>query len=119
MTYPPGYGSDNPPLDLDPSFLLNTRPLAGRTVIKLDSPPGMSETGLLHLPANAQGLRTRDTCWTGEVVAMTPRKHKDGRPRIEDYSPGDRVVVLLLLEDIKVGHGIIITRNERIQAKVV
>ena len=118
MTYPPGYGSDTPPLDLDPTLLLTARPLAGRTVIRLDSPPDKSETGALHLPATAQGLRVRDTLWTGVVVSMAPRRRRDGSPRIEDYAPGDRVAVSLLLEDIKVSHGIIITRNERVQARV-
>jgi len=98
------------------------RPLSGRCVIKLDETPTMA--GLLHIPDTARGLRMitetsksgvrGDIAYMGEVLAMTPRKNKSGEWKEEQFKTGDKVWVMLLMEDLD--ERIICTRVERVYA---
>ena len=84
--------------------------------------PTMS--GLLHLPESSQELRLLshskgktvygDSSWTGTVKAMTPLKHRPKGFQPEDFKVGDRVLILLLEEDLN--QKIIVTQNTRVYA---
>ena len=112
---------------IDPQFLSQAfesgfRPLPGKCLIELDSIPTMS--GLLHLPDSARELRTMshakgktvygDSSWTGRVLVMTPLTHRPKGFQPEDFKTGDRVLILLLEEDLN--QKMIVTQNTRVYA---
>lgn len=112
---------------IDPQALLDAvehsfRPISGKCVIELDTIPTMS--GLLHLPESSQELRLLshskgktvygDSSWTGTVKAMTPLKHRLKGFQPEDFKVGDRVLILLIEEDLN--QKMIITQNTRVYA---
>lgn len=114
---------------IDPQYLANAfergfRPLPGKCVIELDTIPTMS--GLLHIPDSARELRLMshargktvhgDSSWTGVVRAMTPRGHYGKGFQPEDFKPGDRVLILLLEEDLN--QKMIVTQNTRVYAVI-
>ena len=100
-------------------------PLPGRCLIELDTIPTMS--GLLHIPDSVQELRLMsqvkgktvhgDSSWTGVVLAMTPRGHYGKGYQREDFKPGDRVLILLLEEDLN--QKMIVTANTRVYAVII
>ena len=104
------------------AFESGFRPLPGKCLIELDSIPTMS--GLLHLPESSQELRTMshakgktvygDSSWTGRVLAMTPLTHRPKGFQPEDFKTGDRVLILLLEEDLN--QKMIVTQNTRVYA---
>ena len=81
-------------------------------------------SGLLHIPDSARELRTLshakgktvygDSSWTGTVLAMTLRGHYEKGYQREDFKTGDRVLVLLLEEDLN--QKMIVTQNTRVYA---
>ena len=111
------------PQTLRRAFESGFSPLPGKCLIEFDDIPTMS--GLLHLPDSARGLKEfthargervyGDTSWTGTVLSVTPRRsQKTGALLPESFSPGDRVIFLLLKEDLN--QKIIVTTNTRICA---
>ena len=98
------------------------RPISGKCVIELDTIPTMS--GLLHIPESSQELRLLshskgktvygDSSWTGTVKAMTPLKHRPKGFQPEDFEVGDRVLILLIEEDLN--QKMIVTQNTRVYA---
>lgn len=115
---------------IDPQALIDAfnrgfHPLPGRCLIEMDKVPSKSD--LLHIPETAQELRLLkevksgsvwgDISFTGIVRAVTPRRNpKTGELLTEDFYPGDRVVVMLLVEDFN--QKMIVTLNTRIYAVV-
>lgn len=112
---------------IDPQFLSRAfesgfRPLPGKCLIELDTIPTMS--GLLHIPDSARELRVMghakgktvygDSSWTGTVKAMTPLAHRPKGFQPEDFRVGDRVLILLIEEDLN--QKMIVTRNTRVYA---
>lgn len=114
---------------IDPQALRNAlalgfRPLPGRCLIEMDTIPTMA--GLLHVPDSARELRTMshvkgktvygDSSWTGKVLSMTPRRRPEWPSDIptEDFSVGDKVLILLLEEDLN--QEVICTHNTRVYA---
>jgi hypothetical protein len=112
---------------IDPQLLIRAfesgfSPLPGKCVIELDTIPTMS--GLLHIPDSARELRTMshsrgktvhgDSSWTGTVKAMTPLVHRPKSFQPEDFKTGDRVLILLLEEDLN--QKMIVTQNTRVYA---
>ena len=81
-------------------------------------------SGLLHIPDSARELRTMshakgktvygDSSWTGRVLAMTPLTHRPKGFQPEDFKTGDRVLILLLEEDLN--QKMIVTKNTRVYA---
>lgn len=116
---------------IDPQYLIDAvergfRPLPGRCLVEMDTIPTM--TGSIYIPESAQELRLLketdgksvygDTNYTGRVVAVTPRRSETTGEFIEeDFKPGDRVLVMLLVEDMN--QKIIVTRNTRIYAQIL
>jgi len=98
------------------------RPLAGRCIIELDETPTL--IGLLHIPDSARGLKlftevsksgvSGDRAYSGKVLAMSPRKLKSGETGKELFKVGDKVWVMLLMEDLE--ERVICTRVERVYA---
>ena len=110
----PGY--EPAKVDLDPEILKRARPLAGRCVVKLEERPSME--GLLHLPDTAvDQSRFRQPAWFARVLAMTPRRNRDGSEFQEDFQVGDRVWIMVSLEDLRVQHRVIMTLNSRVYAR--
>ena len=115
---------------IDPQALLDAiergfRPLPGRCVIEMDSVPSM--IGSLHVPESAQEMRLLketdgksvfgDSSYTGKVVAVTSRRSDTTGEFIpEDFCTGDKVLVMLLVEDMN--QKIIVTRNTRVYAVI-
>jgi len=107
---------------LSRAFESGFSPLPGKCLIELDSIPTMS--GLFHIPDSARELRMTthstgktlhgDSSWTGVVRAMTPLKHRPKRFQPEDFKTGDRVLILLLQEDLN--QKMIVTANTRVYA---
>jgi hypothetical protein len=107
---------------LSRAFSSGFYPLPGKCLIELDSIPTMS--GLLHIPDSARELRLfsevkgktvhGDSSWTGTVLAMTPLNHRPKGFQPEDFKVGDRVLILLLQEDLN--QKMIVTANTRVYA---
>ena len=112
---------------IDPQLLFRAfssgfSPLPGKCLIELDTIPTMS--GLLHIPDSARELRTLshakgktvygDSSWTGKVLAMTPLSHYPKGFQREDFRVGDRVLILLLEEELN--QKMIVTLNTRVYA---
>lgn len=55
-----------------------------------------------------------DSSWTGTVKAMTPYTHYQKGFQREDFKTGDRVLILLLEEDLN--QKMIVTQNTRVYA---
>lgn len=93
------------------------RPLAGRCVIRMDTLPSKTQSGLLHVPDAAQYLKmdqqNQNKSYTGVVLAMTRGKSpKTGREIEEDFRVGDHVFVMLAMEDLD--RPVISTLNTRV-----
>jgi hypothetical protein len=115
---------------IDPQLLARAfsqgfSPLPGRCLIEMDKIPTMS--GLLHIPDSARELRMEshakgktlygDSSFTGKVLSVSPRRSENtGTPLPESFSPGDRVVVMLLKEDLN--QKMIVTQNTRVYAVI-
>ena len=114
---------------IDPQLLVRAfssgfSPLPGKCLIELDTIPTMS--GLLHVPDSARELHTMshsrgktvhgDSSWTGKVLVMTPLSHYPKGFQREDFNVGDRVLILLLEEDLN--QKMIVTRNTRVYAVI-
>jgi hypothetical protein len=100
--------------------LLNDYPgfrcTAGRCIVHMERKPAMH--GSLVVPEVARDLDPHadsnaavyDIAYFGTVVAMTPR-----RDFIEEFAVGDRVWLMLLVEDL--GKEYVLTQNERVYAR--
>lgn len=90
------------------------RPMAGHCLLRLDKKP--DTIGSIHVPESARDLQIDNKSHTGTVLAMEPRR--GWAPADECFRPGDRVIAMLLLEDLTRTNGIVLTDNRRIYAVV-
>jgi hypothetical protein len=72
----------------------------------------------LHVPESSQRLLIDNLGWLGRVLAMTPRRKKDGSPGYEDFKVGDLVQCMLRMEDLKTPERLIVTDTTRVYAVV-
>lgn len=104
---------------IKPDTLRSLRPFPGRCVLQLveveSLSPGKFGTKL-HVPESSQRLLVDATGWLGRVLAMTPRRKKDGSPGFEDFKVGDLVQCMLRMEDLKTPERLIVTDNTRVYA---
>jgi hypothetical protein len=90
------------------------RPTAGRCIVQMDRKP--PTIGSLIVPEVARDLdpkfdgAVRDIAYYGTVVKMTPR-----RDFIEEFAVGDRVWLMLRVEDL--GKEYVLTENVRVYAR--
>lgn len=107
---------------ISPDTLRSLRPLSGRCVLQLTAVPNLSpgkHGSQIHVPESSQRLLVDDVAWLGRVLAMTPRKKKDGSPGTEDFRVGDLVHCMLTMDDLKKPDRIIVTDNRRVYAVVI
>ncbi len=110
--------------ELSRAFESGFSPLPGKCLIELDTIPTMA--GLLHIPDSSRELRTvtglkgqtvyGDSSWTGRVKAVSSRKSDTGKILPEAFTIGDRVLILLLQEDLN--QKMIVTSNTRVYAVI-
>lgn len=98
----------------DDDVLRRIRPMPGKCVIELEEVP--EKIGSIYLPDDARERTPRDIAVPGRCIAMTPRRGKKGREFVEEFALGDRVWVLLLLQDLN--QRLICTQNTRVYARL-
>ncbi len=107
---------------IDANTLRSLRPLPGRCVLQLVRVESLSQGksgSPIHVPESAQRLLVDNLGWLGRVLAMTPRRKKDGITSDEEqFQVGDLVQCMLRMEDLKTPDRLIVTDNTRVYAVV-
>jgi len=94
-----------------PSF----RPTAGNCLIHMERKPERDESSLIFRPDSSRDTQNQDICYWGTCLKMTPRRNEDGSEFPEEFQVGDRVLVMMVFDDV--GKEYILTKNTRVYAR--